>query len=215
MTQTRSKNRISFAFLLLPFLYACGSDNKGDVRQHPSSLAIPADEATAEERKQIDSTLLEIETLAGELGRPQSFRSLPIVVSTESMAKTERAGACYLENGRGRYILVNRVVLREEERLVGIGLQSTLFRVLLHEIGHCYFGRDHLEDKLSERGRRLRFPADRFRRRPEFSELNVSSMESRTLLLPIALKKYYVAEILGLFRARSLAELAQYTGADF
>lgn len=210
-----SRLMLRFASLLAIALlcFACAKEKEGDF-VNATSVTIPADESTPEERERINATLDEIEALAGQLARPQSFRSLPVIVTTESMADSHRAGACYFENGRGKFILVNRVVLRQEERLRTIGLESTLFRVLLHEIGHCYLGREHLEEKISQKGRRLRFAPDRHDRRPVFEEFNVSSMESKTLLMPLALKKYYVAEILGLYRARSLDELAAYAGAE-
>jgi hypothetical protein len=212
MPLPRLSLRLATALALSLLCLACAKEREGDFVS-AASVTVPADEATPEERERINATLDEIEALAGQLARPQSFRSLPVIVTTESMAESHRAGACYFENGRGKFILVNRVVLRQEERLRTVGLESTLFRVLLHEIGHCYFGREHLEEKISQKGRRLRFAPDRQERRPVFEEFNVSSMESKTLLIPLALKKYYVAEILGLFRARSLEDLAAYTGA--
>lgn len=208
----------SLALLLIACagLCACAKDKKRDVVA--GSLPVPADEATAQERAQIASTVKEIETLAGELARPQAFRSLPVVVTTESMAETKRAGACFMENGRGKFILVNREVFREEARMAAGRFQTTLFRVLLHEIGHCYLGRDHLETRISGQGRKLRF----HRREPGkkafddlfSSDYNVSSMESQSLVMPLALKKYYVAELLGLFRAASLNDIAEYTGGE-
>lgn len=210
----------NFRAPLLALALACGLA-AGCAKERPkdqvnaASVPVPADQATAEERKQIEDTIAEIETLAGELARPQAFRRLPVLVTTEDMQDTKRAGACFLENGKGKFILVNRVVLRQEEWLSKVGLQSTLFRVLLHEIGHCYFARDHLEDRVTRvKGRRLRFAPNERRLRPELEDFLVSSMESQSLLMPLALKKYYVAELLGLYRARSLAELAEYTGAE-
>lgn len=206
--------------LALALALACGvaagcAKEKARDQVNAPAVPVPADEATPEERKQIERTLSEIETLAGELARPQAFRRLPVLVTTEDMQETKRAGACYMEGGKGKFILVNRMVLRQEEWLSQVGLQTTLFRVLLHEIGHCYLARDHLDDRVARvQGKKLRFAPNQRKHRHELEDFLVSSMESQSLLMPLPLKKYYVAELLGLFRARSLAELAEYTGAE-
>lgn len=190
------------AVLLL--LQSCAKSD--DVVESPP--AMPADEATADERLRIQHTLDEIEGLAAALGRPQQFRSLPILVTTEDQNAAKRAGACFTVNGRGRYIIVNRNVLRQEEVLSAAGVENTLFRVVLHEIGHCYLGRDHMGDQIFQAGRRISWR----RKGGEvgFPSLNVSSMEPHTLTMPNVLKKYYVAELLGLERATVLGDLATH-----
>ena len=210
--------RCLFALLVATLaLSACAKEKANDVVE-AAELPVPADQATEKERAQIASTVKEIESIAGELARPQKFQGLPILVTTEDMLEAKRAGACYFERGKGKFILVNRAVFEEEERLSAGGLQTTLFRVLLHEIGHCYLGRHHLETKISGQGRKLRYSREgrpaRFQNEYFFSDYNVSSMESQSLLMPLALKRYYVAELLGLYRAATLDQLAELSGGE-
>jgi len=188
-------------------LFSCGGNDATKIGQ----IAMPADEATDEERAQISQTVKEIEMISGSLGRPQSFDSVPILVTSESTLAANRHGACVRENGAGKFILVNREVLNQEKRLVQEGSMTTLFRVILHEIGHCYFAREHFDEKIEARDKQIMWNRKQKDRQPVyFSSLNVSSMEATSLQLPVALKSYYVAEILGLVRAANLSDLAPY-----
>jgi hypothetical protein len=191
-------------------LFAC-SKGADDVHSHHGNIAPSVDVSTPEERRIIDQNLSEIENLAAELGKPQRFRSIPIKVTEESMLEANRAGYCVIVNGSGSEINVNRRVLDEEKKMAAEGVEVTLFRVLLHEIGHCYLGRGHFNAKIEYRGRHFQWNRKDEGKRPvHFPFLNVSSMEERTLIMPVALKRYYVAEILGLARATSVFDLRDY-----
>ncbi len=172
-----------------------------------SQLVVPADEASASERQIIDKTLTEIEGVAASLGRPQQFRRIPVLVSSEELASNHRFAACFSEEGQGRFIQVNRKVLdRESELQERRDHLSTLFQVLLHEIGHCYFAREHSDESIDLRRHEVSKASYRYSGR----SLNFSSMHSRNVFMIDQLRSYYVAELLGLVPVPSIEALRTY-----
>ena len=188
---------------------------KGDETVKVSQLVVPPDEATPEERAMLDKTLTEIEKLTGEVGRAQSFRALPVLVTTESPKETLRYAACYSEEGRGRFITVNRFVLEKEKYFAAGSEESTLFQVLLHEIGHCYFGRTHDDTQISLHKLRAVLKEGNVERGLALRSLNSSAMHSKNLMVISHLKRYYVAEIIGLVPAPDLPAVSRYTNYTF
>jgi hypothetical protein len=185
-------------------------------REDSQSLPLPDDEATLSEREQINAALERIEALTAELGQARSFRELPIVV-TSRHDYTHHPAACVSLNGKAQFILIRPEVLSAERMLWSDNLDTTLFRVLLHEIGHCYFQRDHDDTRIASD---LHFIQMKVRRRNSeerrlYSMLDVSVMASDSLELPVPLEKYYVAELLGLKRATRLADFRAYGSFQF
>lgn len=113
-----------------------------------NALSVPADQATTEERTAIRSTVQEISKKAAKFNYKNDFRAVPIVVTTEDATQTKRWGHCeWNEDGSGQYISIHREVFRHDKT---DPRSSQVFAVLLHEIGHCYFGRQH-EHRLIEK----------------------------------------------------------------
>jgi hypothetical protein len=175
-------------------------------------LPLPADEATSEERAAIDATLTRIEGLTVELGHPHAFRDLPVILTTDDRTYTDHPAGCVSVDGAPQFILVKRTVLLNEARIAEGGAESTLFRVLLHEIGHCYFHRSHEEAHISQDGEMIELTVgeDGAGSHLDYAVLDATVMVPETLTLPVALEKYYVAELLGLARAKSLEDLAPF-----
>lgn len=214
MLYFRPRTGLLLSIALCVALLACSSKGRDKVQQ--SSL-IPDDESTDTERETIVRTLGEIEALAAELGQPQSFRSIPVVVTSEDMMKARRAGACVRQNGKPKLIVVNRRVLELETTLKDLGVETALFRVLLHEIGHCYLGREHTGEQIHLPRRKVVWHRDTgvFPETVTYPALNVSSMEANSITMPVVLKKYYVAELLGIARAKELSDFSAYARFEY
>jgi hypothetical protein len=198
---------IGWIALLLAFT-GCAKENSAATTQ---SVTAPEDQADATQRAAIDATLTKIEAFTRILGKPHTFRSLPIVVTTDTHF-TDHPAACVSVKGAAQFILVKPAVFEAEERIAPNKVDSTLFRILLHEIGHCYFHREHEEDHIAQPGRLVELTLNR---QGVTSKVNVPFLDATVMVpenlsVPIALEKYYVAEILGVTRAKTLQDLAPY-----
>ncbi len=201
-----------FLFLCVLALLSCTSQpsestGAGAGTGAKSTLVIPADEASAEERAEIESALREIESVAAELSAPRDFHRLPVIVTTAENF-TDHPAACVSENGEGRFILLKPSVIEQEKEERKSGRHSALLRVLLHEIGHCYFGREHETAQIQSPGYVIEIESAAG---PiYYHSLDVSVMVKESLVIPTPLERYYVAELLGLTRAESLADIAAF-----
>jgi|GEM_PF-5099742 len=207
-------SRLLFPLLAALCVFSCAKDKGGNAKV--SSLVVPTDEATELERRIIDDTLTDIEKLSSELGHSKSFRSIPVLVTSERPEDSGRFAACYSEDGQGKFIQVNRQVLRKEKEIF-MGTTSTFFQILLHEIGHCYFGRKHLDDQIDVSAYRVVLPHEHSEKETEFGihSVNASAMHSKNMIVPNVLKKYYVAEVIGLAASRDVPALQSYSPLTF
>lgn len=204
------------ALLVLAVFCTLSCAKQDDSKTKVSALVVPADEATEQEREIIDRTLTELEQLSAELGQARSFRSIPVLVTSEKPEDSRRYAACFLEGGKGKFIQVNRQVLRREKDIFK-GTTSTFFQVLLHEIGHCYYGRHHLDDQIDVSKYHVSQPEGDHSRRREIAILsfNGSAMHSKNMIVLNVMKKYYVAEIIGLVPALNVRALQDFTPFTF
>ncbi|MGZ3657257.1 MAG: hypothetical protein ACXVB9_02690 [Bdellovibrionota bacterium] len=200
------------ALALILFIGLCACSGGNDAKTQAKRLPLPTDEATSEERSQLDATLTQIEGITRDLGHPQTFRSIPVILTTDDHTYTDHPAGCVSSGGVPQFILVKRVVLENEARISEGQVESTLFRVLLHEIGHCYFSRQHEDAPIFEVGKNIELSVKRGNvgGKIQYPMLDATVMEPQNLTLPIALEKYYVSEILGMGRAKTLADLAAY-----
>jgi hypothetical protein len=184
-------------------------------KEKSPDLAPPPDQSSAEETKAINATLARIEALTVEVGDERHFRSLPIIVrETADASVVPNFGACIRSAGKAQYILLKKEVFVQEKRLVKMeAADRTLFRVLLHEIGHCYFGREHDNARIESEGQFLEITSGG--KSLQYMSLDVSAMAEATLVQPSALDKYYVAELLGLARATSPDEIKPFAEVKF
>lgn len=108
------------------------------------------DESTEEEREKIKTTLQMIHELALESGYEKDFSAVPVYVSSENINVSQRLGYCVWDRDRnGTYIVLNRENFTSEKERPRF---KQVFAVLVHEIGHCYFKRDHNSDLLTKTG---------------------------------------------------------------
>jgi hypothetical protein len=199
---------VRFFFFVLLFLSACGHKDAAT----PTDIAVPADEATPAQRAQIDKTLSEIESITADLGRAATFRALPILVTKDRQYITEARGACVRANGVPKFLLLRPEVVEFERGMAGNSKATSLFSALLHEIGHCYYGREH-DNALIQLDRshiwmKARQESEDYEE--NWASLDASVMSAEKLLMPRALERYYVAELIGLVPDRTLDAVALY-----
>ncbi len=126
------------------------------------------------------------------------LRSIPYHVT--SSLPDNIAGICvYQENGRPVGIAINRRVLNDWmiESATHYGF---LYKALLHEIGHCFFGRDHDDGHLE-------ISLDLFTENSMDLSVMISGGLART---PKVLWPYYVKEIAGLDRINTQDDLMRF-----
>jgi hypothetical protein len=162
--------------------------------------AVPKDEATAEERKQIDDALMKISDLTEKFGTRREFKNIPIVVTTEDARAHKRDAYC-----AGSFIALNR----------GLFDKNTVFphmpTILLHEIGHCYFGRGHDSQVFSKPGFNVVFyKHDLWHPGSEYQVNVCATVMCKDGYLPFPLLEYYVGELMGRPRVKDISELKTY-----
>lgn len=178
-------------------------------RAGDSPDAVPRNEATPEERAKIEKVLLEVSDLTAAHGARRMFNKIPVIVITEDGAKTDRGGYCF--TGSVNYIAINRVVINR-----GPG-EASLFDLLLHEIGHCYFGRDHDSAVLTKPGAQIAVHTGIFMHQAVglYNQICVSVMCTVGGSIPYELRQYYVNELMGGPRARSVSDFAKFAPLSY
>lgn len=178
------------------------------------------DEATPQERALISSYLDQISDMAQKLGYQDSFRSIPVLVTSEDEIANMRSGYCQ-KIGDQKLIVVNRVnFLPERNRRV-----DAVFSVLLHEIGHCYFNRMHDKRLLEKPGHYLNikitdekggeswlvpgFPVSIMYQGDRVCGSSCPVSSSSVLQLR-ELQNYYVAEMLGVRVLKDPNDLSEF-----
>lgn len=196
-------------FIFYSFLFlSCGAWAPQGSSQN---VAVPKDEATSKDLLAIERTLELISEQASVLGYQNDFRDIPIVVRASGGQAESVAGRCHFTaNGKGHYIELFKDVLELEAPRRSSAYCTDLFIVLLHEIGHCYFHRPHDHAMIKEEGFEMIFqmPSAHGAAEVSYSELPASIMiGSWQVGIPRSLEKYYIAELLGLFRAQTPYDL--------
>ncbi len=173
-----------------------------------NSIVIPADEATDAEKEILFKALDRIQDEFDGIGVSVNLRSIPYHVAT---LDSSLAGYCaYRADGSPIGIAINHSVFNywgsETELHYG-----PIYKVLLHEIGHCFFGRDHDQEMFSVPGHELGLQLLAGHPEEIRSELELSAMKDYAEPFTAkALWPYYIKEIAGQDRITSLADLRRY-----
>ncbi len=186
---------MKFLFLLI-LLIGCG---KKTVYTYPP---VPENQASALVKSDINEELEKIQAEFKEMNVLINLKALPVVVAPLPFGVVGRCQ--YGEKDHGVYIILSPNLFLDE---VMMPLDAPVFekdfvRVLLHEIGHCYFRRKHEEPKF------LELPGQSFELQNENSfalldKIPTSLMPAESAYrMPKALRKYYMAELAG--KARHL-----------
>lgn len=199
---------MKFSFVLsvtlLLLASACGK------KVHLSKL--PKNEKSALQGNQIDEALKSFEEDFAEIGVPVNLRRLPVIVG-----EINNAGEChYDENGKGRAIVLNKNIFYEfAENDLAMKYFET---VLLHEVGHCYFNRNHTKDeRINFHGKQFMLPGEFYvsgfgsmRLILRDFSLPVSVMTVGGYQIPKAYQKYYVAELANKAHVTQFEDLNSY-----
>lgn len=207
------------AIIVALWFVACG---------HPIDIAntaddqIPLNEATAEETAIIDTVKQDIIQIAASYGVLLDLDRLPIVVSSKqdipnADGSNGYQGLCILDQiGNGTAILLSKQMLKldlyKAEKYKRNEVALDTFKTLLHEVGHCYFGRKHESEVLEIEKYQLTIREKNETYNLPFLPASVMDNSAGTVI-PYSLKRYYVAEIVGFYRAKSLQEVAQFVNA--
>lgn len=192
------------AICLLATLFGCGPTSQPSAEPE----AMPIDESTPTERKLIESKIKEISDIAEKLGYKEGFTEVPVYVTSADLKLT---AYCRTDGSRrGQVIVLTRKALSS-----GRKHYDKLFGILLHEIGHCYFSRDHETRKLKIDQKKFVIQVKDNNKKKKISgrALPTSMMYtgpgSLQFLDNPELKKYYVAEILGGEAWQSTSDVTQ------
>lgn len=180
-------------------------------------IHIPKDEATSSEKRHLQQIKSEIVKLFKQEGVHLDLNDVPIVVSSENLEGN--AGLCVRDgDGAPVYMQLSPLLLsRSRSDLHSSAVEEPGFIILLHEIGHCYFGREHDPAKLRAEDHLMVF-TEKTSGGPStlaLTHLPVSIMaEDYDSLLPNSLKIYYVRELLGRDRFTHAKDLLRYSDVE-
>lgn len=193
---------------LLFILLSVACSEEVEVRDAP--ILIPENQATAVQNEKIQDTLLELTEIMKELGVDEDLTRIPIVV-----LDIEPGGQCFrTKDKNGIYIVLDKEVVDAEP--VAEFYERPLFATLLHEIGHCYFGRSHTDEKIQAENKLVRVNYPNASAFLDYYYLPISAMHGEsTFPIPKNLKKYYVGEVIGAEKAAIPEDLSGYAQVSF
>jgi len=188
---------------MLVFAFSCGKGPES------SGIDLPKDSVTAAEKLKIQTATARIEADLKEAGVSIKLDTVPVIVSDFGDHVT--MGRCYQDSkGTPIAIVLSHAVLSFDAP--DEDFEPWYLTVLLHEIGHCYFNREHEDDMIYPNGQMIFGKLAAHSREQGWGALNPSVMNTsgeRNLLK--VLRAYYVKEIAGLDRAHSWEHFAEYT----
>lgn len=180
-----------FIFLFFIFVMSCNSKVEVQQKTTPQTLATESEQAV------ITQTVEEIQRLADELQLNMNFKDFPIVVVAEDTRNRNALAYCeYKSSGGGQYIAILKSTLTEYQLLYKAHGQNTfLFMVLVHEFGHCFYGRSHSDQVVQNNNGEFV---------PTTAMVTKSPNQLGMKVLPIGTKLFYLSEISGQNTAQNL-----------
>lgn len=180
----------------------------------------PADISTDQDRKDIEGVKTEIQSLANQFGVPGDFKNFPVIVVLKYPGQDGPLAYCHeSQTYSSRYIGIVRATMETYLAEQHAHQDSSfLFKLLIHEYGHCLFDRVHDETMLGRPGYNIFIVVPKQEGeilKPIGSEIAVSAMASINWWmtdLPRELKKYYLREIAGETRWRKAEDLEVQPG---
>ncbi len=174
---------------------------------------MPVNQASLEVKSEIAEEIEKLQKDFDDLNVSIDLQRLPVIVSPLPFGVVGRCQ--YGSNDKGAFIILSPNLFGQVEYLPldGSQFEKEFVRVLIHEIGHCYFGRMHEAPEF------LEMPGSSFELRHEgsaviFDKIPSSVMPAESVYrMPKALRKYYISELVGKARLSNSAVLGEF--ADF
>ena len=114
----------------------------------------PADISSNQDRKDIEAVKTEIQELAEQIGVPGDFKNFPVIVVAKYPGQDGPLAYCHeSQTHSSRYIGIVKTTMETYlSELHAHQDSSFLFKLLVHEYGHCLFDRGHDETMLGRPG---------------------------------------------------------------
>ena len=202
-------------FWLFTFLIATCGVACSPTPDVASEVERPADISSNQDRKDIEVVKTEIQDLAEQIGVPGDFKNFPVIVVSKYPGQDGPLAYCHeSQNHSSRYIGIVKTTMETYLSEQHAHRDSSfLFKLLVHEYGHCLFDRGHDETMLGRPGYNIFIVVpdqNGETLKPIGAEVAVSAMASINWWmtdLPRELKKYYLREIAGETRWRKAEDL--------
>lgn len=199
--------------LLILLSLGCAKDEEQPVPEESirKKLESLVDESSPEERALLAENMELINSYASEFAQQLDFRTVPILVTTKKDIIKSGNGLCLYEGKKGLKIYLRKDFFTPNLFEKETGFAPPIYNLLVHEIGHCYLLRKHEQTYLSKPGHQAKFKIEG-KQPSEFSyhAIPASMMaDDFGFRIPKQLEKYYVWEIFGKFRAKTLEELQE------
>jgi hypothetical protein len=188
---------MKFIFILF-LIISCGKIIKEE-------SSFPENDASTFETETFDKALATIQEDFNQANIKVKLRSIPYSITNLG----DTAGICYKTNSESVGIALDHSlfeVMTEDEDDYGL-----LYKVLLHEIGHCFFNRDHDEAYYKINGYDMLieiYPDEGPIRRDSFQQSLMSVLGY--FQVPKTLWPYYVKEIAQKARITTWEDIAEY-----
>jgi len=190
-------------YLLIIFLLiSCGNGK--------APKALPFNKASKSEQVTLNKVLENIQ---------KDFDSLAIKVDLKKIRYSvnslggKHVGICYRrKNGQGIGIAIDHTVFLSE--VESENYYGRIYNILLHEIGHCFFNRNHEETYLDLQGQQMTLTVDAATNSRYVYQQFVKSIMipyEAFVLMPKVLWPYYIKEIAGIERVEHVDDLKKYT----
>ena len=192
-------------FLLFTLLLGCG---KKTIYTNPP---MPENQASTVVQSEIDEELDRLEVDFKALDIEINLRQMPVVVSPLPFGVVGRCQ--YGKDNKGIFIILSPALFPADgfRPMDSFLFEKEFVKVLIHEIGHCYFRRMHEEPQY------LAIPGSSFELRHEdgnviFDKIPTSVMPAEsTYRLPRTLRNYYLSELAGKALLENPTILGEFT----
>jgi hypothetical protein len=187
--------------LLILLLFSCGK---------PQQLrGLPQNRASQSEQEILNNVLTNIQKYFDDLNIKINLKS--IRYSVNSLGGT-KVGICYRKkNGQGIGIAIDHTVFLSE--IESENYYGRIYNILLHEIGHCFFNRNHEEKFLNLDGQQMIVRLDPLSNAQHAYNQFVTSIMvpyEAFVIMPKILWPYYIKEIAGIDRIENIEDVKQY-----
>jgi hypothetical protein len=192
--------------LLFSFSILCLSCSKKN-----EQFIAPEDISSVEEKSILSDVISELEDTFADIGKPLDLSRIPIIITNTLPLGT--AGRC-AQDSDSSTILINKNIFDDYDK--NSKSISSLWSVLAHEIGHCYFGRAHTEkDIAAPNTKKFKniysiLSGSSYYCFPNYRDTWSGTLmyeDYRIFVVPNSLKKFYIEELVGTITSPTLEDI--------